>query len=581
MKSLRILYIDDDSAEFTALANAFKQYVSLNEDLEPKTDKGIVKYQINQNTIFCVKNSANAIKLIQDTCFDLAFIDFKLSGEEGDEVGKHTYQIHYEIHQKTIYQVMLTAYQDKLINTLRAGVFRDFLSKPLNDNTAFAGILARYEAFKEQEKKRIEAEERAEKAEAKVIEQNSLITDLQKDFNVDISLFTDDKSTLKGNSDKMKNIRWFVQVFAESKEKLPILLIGETGTGKELVAYEIHKNSSRKSNSYVTINCSAIPHELIESELFGHVKGSFTGATKDHVGAFKRANLGTLFLDEFADLSISAQVKILRAIETGEIIPVGSGKAERVDVKIICATSQDFSQLITNKFFRSDLLHRVNSLFPKMPPLREHKEDIFDVLYYEFKDINPSPLTPDAIKTIIDFDYNWPGNIRELLSFIKNIRAMFSSSRFDKNKISMLLELWKTHQADIGLANEFYNGKSVNHTKPINYLPQVSNSIKADDGLTPDEIYLIPEVEKELKEYESVYNTLLLDWVKDTSSEPPKLEDVSKKFRNNSISSNYIRERFTGNGKINIKRKNVAKHLFANSFSEFKIRVLPPFDKLK
>jgi DNA-binding NtrC family response regulator len=202
-------------------------------------------------------------------------------------------------------------------------------------------------------------------------------------------------------------------------------------------------------------------------------------------------------------------------------------------------------------------------------------------LYYEFKDINPSPLTPDAINAIIDFDYNWPGNIRELLSFIKNIRAMFSSSRFDKNKISMLLELWKTHQADVGLANEFYNGKSGKHTKTINSMPQASNIKEAGDGLTPDEIYLIPEVEKELKDYESIYNGLLLDWAKDTSSEPPKLEDVSKKFRNNIKSSNYIRERFTGNGKINIRRKNVAKHLFTNSFSEFKIRVLPPFDKLK
>lgn len=585
MKSLRILYIDDDSAEFTALANAFKKYVSLNEDFEPITDKGIVRYQIDQNTIFCVKNSANAIKLIQDICFDLAFIDFKLSGEEGDEVGKHTYKFHYEIHQKTIYQIMLTAYQDKLINTLRAGVFRDFISKPLNDNTAFAGILARYEAFKEEEMKRIEAEKRAEKAEAKLIEQNSIITDLQKDFNIDISSYTDNSSPLKGNSEKMMNIRWFIDVYAATD--IPVLLLGETGTGKELVANEIHKRSSRKNRILITINCGAIPETLIESELFGYKKGSHSEAKQDKEGAFKTVGKGTLFLDEFADLSINAQVKVLRAIAEKKFKPVGADKDEDFEGRVICATSQDFKELIGNKNFRSDLLNRVNSLFPKIPSLFERKEDIYDIVFLhltkKFGKESNLPVTPDGIAALRDCDYNWPGNVRELLFFIDNILTVFPKTKIDKEKVLKLLSLWKTHQADIGLLNDQFTKVKI----PSPIVPKESSAgrLKITD-LTPKEKEMIISVKSELVAIEGVYSSLLTTFEKNVSLSynvtAPTIQDVSCQLKDNDgkpRGKTYLTQRYSKSDSTTKSRNRVASYLLDNELFKFKIKDLPPFNK--
>jgi two-component system, NtrC family, nitrogen regulation response regulator NtrX len=435
MESRKILYIDDESQEFTALASACKQYFSIQDELTPSIDKGVVTYQLGSNAIICVKNSSEALAQITREQFDIVFIDFKLSGEEGDEVGKETYKRNSDIHKKIIYQVMLTAHHYTMINTLRAGVFRDFISKPLNDQAAFAGVFARFEAFR-----KIDIENTRLKEEVK---QNKTIIASLREFKINLDDYKDDKSPLKGNSQAMKEIRFFISQYA--KTEYPILLLGETGTGKEIIAREIFNQATVLKDTYHIVNCAAFPDDLIESELFGYVKGAFTGAISEKKGAFEIANNGTLFLDEFGDLSEKAQVKVLRAIETGEFIKLGDNRITNVNVRVICATSQKINELAGENNFRIDLFYRVGGLFPEIIPLRERREDIWDI-YESLSQINC--LTYEAKRTIAETDYSWPGNVRELRNFIKHVAAIFynNQERISDKQISSLLELWKTRQ---------------------------------------------------------------------------------------------------------------------------------------
>ncbi len=204
-----------------------------------------------------------------------------------------------------------------------------------------------------------------------------------------------------------------------------VLLTGETGTGKELFAQLIHGSSSRKDKPFVAINCSAIPKDLQESELFGYVKGAFTGAIKDKKGFFEEAAGGTLFLDEVGDMSLETQSKLLRFLETNKFNKVGDTKEISLDIRIISATNKDLEDEIESGAYRKDLFYRLNSFTIPLPPLRERKEDIMDLAYYFLK--NSSKLKKNVNKIKDEFieklnDYDWPGNIRELKNVIE--RAM-------------------------------------------------------------------------------------------------------------------------------------------------------------
>lgn len=193
----------------------------------------------------------------------------------------------------------------------------------------------------------------------------------------------------------------------------PVLITGESGTGKELTAQALHTSSSRDSGPFVPINCGAIPHNLIESELFGHVKGSFSGAVADKDGAFQQAAGGTLFLDELGDLSLAAQVKLLRVLEGGDVRRVGSTTVEFPDVRVIAATNQNLYQKIEKGEFREDLLFRLQVLSIQLPPLRERLEDINIITENILRSLNPScQISADALAILKA--YSWPGNIREL-----------------------------------------------------------------------------------------------------------------------------------------------------------------------
>lgn len=224
-----------------------------------------------------------------------------------------------------------------------------------------------------------------------------------------------------GTSDSIQRV--YDRIDKAASSGCRVLITGESGTGKELVARAIHHNSDRAGEPFVTVNCAALPEELIESELFGHGEGAFTGAKGEHTGKFAQADGGTLFLDEVGDMSLSAQAKTLRAIETGRIHPIGSEDAVDVDTRVLAATNADLQAAIDRDAFREDLYYRLNVLTIRVPPLRERPEDIPDLVTYflsEASGEDSSPeLSEDALALLMSHD--WPGNVRELQNVIHRV----------------------------------------------------------------------------------------------------------------------------------------------------------------
>lgn len=226
---------------------------------------------------------------------------------------------------------------------------------------------------------------------------------------------------IKGNSGKMNEV--FALIESVAPTDATVLIRGESGVGKELVADAIHFNSSRKSKPFIKVNCAALPESLIESELFGHEKGAFTGASNTRIGRFEAANGGTIFLDEFGDIPASTQVKLLRVIQEREIERIGSTKPIKVDVRIICATNRNLEELIENDKFREDLYYRINVFPVYIPPLRERINDIPILTDFFIDKFNKrhgksiKRITSSAIDTLMI--YHWPGNIRELENCIE------------------------------------------------------------------------------------------------------------------------------------------------------------------
>ena len=267
------------------------------------------------------------------------------------------------------------------------------------------------------------------------VEQFNLLTE-----NIEIKKVLEGGGDILGNSKQIKNILELIEKVAPLNTR--VLITGENGTGKELVARAIHKNSSRKDNPFIEVNCAAIPNELIESELFGHEKGSFTGAVQQRIGKFELANKGTIFLDEIGDMSHQAQAKVLRAIEDGKIERVGGGKKIDVDVRIIAATNKNLQDEIEKENFREDLFHRLNVIPIEIPPLRERKDDIPILLEFFANDITarhkkaPTKFTADAIKLLQEM--NWSGNVRELRNIVERIIIIIDKREIERKDIEVL-----------------------------------------------------------------------------------------------------------------------------------------------
>lgn len=218
-----------------------------------------------------------------------------------------------------------------------------------------------------------------------------------------------------------------------------VLITGESGTGKELLARALYENSSRRGKPFVTVNCAALPAQLAESELFGHRKGAFTGASSDGVGKMQAANGGTLFLDEIGELSLAVQAKLLRFLETGECQPVGQPMSQRVDVRVIAATNRDLSQAVKEGSFRSDLFYRLYVVPLELPPLRERAGDIPHLMKGLTEELAAqyglaSPRYSKAAMKLLNA-YDWPGNVRELKNFCERMLILFSGREIEPTNL--------------------------------------------------------------------------------------------------------------------------------------------------
>lgn len=335
---------------------------------------------------------------LQENSFDLCLTDMRLPDGNGLELVEYV--------QKNYPQLpiaVLTAYGnvDLAVDALKLGAF-DFLSKPV-DLPRLRSLI------------------------------NNALTLSSREKPVD----SDDQSMLLGDSSQMRQIRQ--QISKVARSQAPMFISGESGTGKELAARAIHRQSSRGDKPFVPVNCGAIPANLMESEFFGHRKGSFTGAIEDKQGLFQAANGGTLFLDEVADLPLDMQVKLLRAIQEKRIRPVGSESEIDVDVRLISATHKDLQQAVNRGDFRSDLFYRLNVIDIHMPSLRQRSGDIKQLAEHILDQLNTKKkkisLSPGALNALLN--YSFPGNVRELENILERASTLCENNRIELEDLKL------------------------------------------------------------------------------------------------------------------------------------------------
>ena len=373
-------------------------------------------------------NGEEVVKLIDNDLFDLVLLDIRMPKLDGLSALKRIKAIAPE----TIV-IMITAYAsaDTAIKAMKEGAY-DYITKP----------------FKVEE--------------IKLIIKNALEKkNLQKE-NILLKQVVRDRyhfGNIIGQSPKMMVLYDLLEKVSPTKTN--ILIAGESGTGKELVAKAIHYNSPRKEKPFVTLNCGAIPESLIESELFGHMKGAFTDAIATRKGLFEVADEGTIFLDEISELPLLMQVKLLRVLQDKEFKRVGGTEDIRVDVRIISATNKDLEEAVKEKRFREDLFYRLNVIQIKLPPLRDRKEDVqilashFLKKYNEELNKNILKISPEALQILLDYGY--PGNVRELQNIIERAVALESHQELTAHNLSSYLNeqpLMRKGPIDIDIPNE-------------------------------------------------------------------------------------------------------------------------------
>ena len=246
-----------------------------------------------------------------------------------------------------------------------------------------------------------------------------------------------------GRSEPMRRIYQLIEMAAPTKCR--VFIAGESGTGKELIAGAVHALSPRRDRAFIELNCAAIPSELIESEMFGHVKGAFTGAVSDRKGKFEAATTGTLFLDEVGDMSLITQAKLLRVLQEGIVTPVGSSEPRAVDVRIVSATSKNLPEEIARGTFREDLYHRINVLTVAVPPLRNRREDIPELAEHFLRlasvenDVKPKRLSPRAVDLLIQMP--WQGNVRELRNLMERLVVLVAKDVVGQQEVMDVLQM--------------------------------------------------------------------------------------------------------------------------------------------
>ncbi len=379
-----ILIVDDDANTLASVARAFRL--------------------AGHEATVC-DNATRAFELARSERFDMIFSDVVMPGKDGLTLLEELRAAGVET------PVVMISGQAHIAMAVRATKLgaADFLEKPLSTDKLLLTLnnvvrLARLEEENRQLRQRV------------------------------------GKHEIVWSSEAMRRVMAQVERVAASETRVCIL--GETGTGKELIARTLHERSARSNGPFVTLNCAAVPAELIESELFGHEKGSFTGAAGRHIGKFEQAHRGTLFLDEIGDMPLAMQAKLLRVLEEGEVERVGGDRPVAVNVRVIVATLRDLDGLVRDGKFRQDLYHRVYVFPLRLPPLREREEDIEMLAAHFARQVadqngwKPKPFTAGAIEELRS--YSWPGNVRELRNVVERL-MLLSDDQVERDTVRMAL----------------------------------------------------------------------------------------------------------------------------------------------
>ena len=361
-------------------------------DDEKNTREGLSLALEDEYEVYMASGAEEAFNLMEAETFDVILTDLRMAGKSGLKVIDRAITL-----PNRPICIMMTAYGnvETAVEAMRRGAF-DFLTKPVS--------LEKLEIIIKRA-----LQSRTIEAENVVLHER-----LDKKYSF---------SGIVGNSPRLTDVLDKVKLVAPSRAT--VLLEGETGTGKELIAQAIHQNSTRARKPFVPVHCAALAANLLESELFGHEKGAFTGATERRIGRFETADTGTLFLDEIGEIDASTQVKLLRFLETRSFERLGSSTPVKVDVRLVCATNRNLTEMSKTGEFREDLLYRLNVVTIHLPALRHRQEDLIILLNHYIKEfseenaVEPVRLTEGALEVLRA--YRWPGNIRELRNFCENI----------------------------------------------------------------------------------------------------------------------------------------------------------------
>ncbi len=345
--------------------------------------------------------------MVKEALPDVTFLDVKMPGMDGLDVLE---RIRGEDPQALVVMISGHGTIDTAVEATRKGAY-DFLEKPLDTDRLLVTL------------------------------RNALAIKGLSDSVERLRTEVESRYEIVGASFQIRQVLERVERVGPADAR--VLVTGENGTGKELVARAIHRLSGRKNAPFVEVNCAAIPSELIESELFGHIKGSFTGAVADRTGKFEQADGGTLFLDEVGDMSLAAQAKVLRALEQGVVTRVGSSKAIQVDVRVVAATNKELEAEIREGNFREDLYYRLNVVPIEVPPLRERREDIpmlvehFVGLLERTDRVSPREISRGALDRLQGLD--WPGNVRELRNTVERLLVLSSGDLIEAGDVDVLV----------------------------------------------------------------------------------------------------------------------------------------------
>lgn len=388
-------------------------------------------------------NPSEGLKRAQERYFDIAFIDLKMQPIDGIQVLTELKRL-----SPDTTAVMMTAYGsiETAVEAIKRGAY-DYITKPFN-HKEFSHIVDRVYKYHSLSK-----------------EVNGLRLQLES--------LKESEVIVTKNFTMREVISTALKV---AKSDISVLIGGESGTGKELFARFIHENSERKDRPFIAINCAAIPENLFESELFGHAKGSFTGAVKDRIGRLEMADQGTLFLDEVAELPKSMQVKLLRFLQNMEFERVGESSTRKIDVRLISATNRDISKDIETGDLREDFFYRISGVRLILPPLRQRTEDIPSLVLHFLKKFSPNTeftILPEALKALTD--YSWPGNIREFENVMKRVTVLAKDNVFSPEYLPQEI----THLKQKQFANVMPNLEELERSHIAEVLKLTSNPKEA------------------------------------------------------------------------------------------------------